>query len=688
LLVVVLGISATAAVAVAVFLLDAAPDHAPIAKAGAPPANPGPAPEPNDNKPKEGENNPDGAMKDKDVRVEFVGPKEDGELRPPANKGTRSNPPPLTVKQGAGQIQLQYVRGLVHAHDYQPDIRTIRCLEDAGPMGPAIPGGKKPPGGGMPLPRFARLAQPHRMVVCSAVFPMAKQVEAHRAALQYKSQRELFEQPDDLPRPLGINVRRYELGPDGQRLQPEGTILIQYQPEKREVVMTKRLRALLRDAMYDEDVAWSLEPYLFEGLAMPTPRLANTRYSKIELAGIDPLPMDDVVVPGVGPPMGVFGKPKLPGKQPLPGGKEKLPGKEPKLPGIEEPEPVELRVINLKQKDLQNADRALAERLFSDKFNVFHMLGHFRPSEPGPGPGPRRPSPFFSAWELNEGDMPKGPPRPGGPGPAPAQPFQWDRDGVVRFLDPDVEPGKTYQYEIQVRLANPNYKKRDAVKLAAESEFEELPLDPVKSWVPTAPITIPSDYHVYLLNQPLLDGAIGPAKLPKGMPSAKVPKDQVRFQVHRWIDRWVGPEGLARPIGSWVIAEQIDVRRGEAIGVNAPATALGWIMNEDRFRVLDTPIKEKKGPKSFVNQSMIKIDLLPESGRREWAPVLVDFHGNQDETAVEALILTGDGRLKVMSSDESDDESRIRRVNEARQRVREFTREPAFDLGPKGPFPN
>src|SRR5438552_2623557 len=50
----------------------------------------------------------------------------------------------------------------------------------------------------------------------------------------------------------------------------------------------------------------------------------------------------------------------------------------------------------------------------------------------------------------------------------------WDRDALVRFIDPDVKEGKRYQYEIWITLANPNHGKKDKVAFAQLAESPVL----------------------------------------------------------------------------------------------------------------------------------------------------------------------------------------------------------------------
>src|SRR5439155_12957125 len=139
---------------------------------------------------------------------------------------------------------------------------------------------------------------------------------------------------------------------------------------------------------------------------------------------------------------------------------------------------------------------------------------------------------------------------------------------------------------------------------------------------------------LYLVNQPILDEWSGPGlpgKLPKGAAGLKTPKDHARLQVHRWVATAPDPRGHQDyVIGDWVIAERVDVRRGQPIGVDATAMPRVWVKVDDRFEVPRSLVKDAKNPKISVLKPGIKMDLLPEGADRTSAPLLVDFHGNQD----------------------------------------------------------
>src|SRR5207249_10960384 len=76
-------------------------------------------------------------------------------------------------------------------------------------------------------------------------------------------------------------------------------------------------------------------------------------------------------------------------------------------------------------------------------------------------------------------------------------------DALIRFFDPDVQPGKTYRYSVRVRMASPNYGKEKDVAHKQLAEFKELEFLPngMQGWTITPEITIPGDYAWYAIDQ-------------------------------------------------------------------------------------------------------------------------------------------------------------------------------------------
>jgi len=643
----------------------------------------------------------------------------------------RVNPQVLPIK---GVPRLDYVRGLAWLHDVQGN--SLRVFDTLGLTERPAPSAFAQPQERGVLPPVVKEAQPIRMVLVTAVFPMIQQVEEFRRALKMTSQKELFDLPrEDLPKPLGINVYKFEVV-NGKPVNKDGEVLMLWDGTK--VKKGAALDKLLRIAVYDEDTPVVLERHLWAGLAIPMPKLANAHYPKFEIKGMeiawdtlhDPKSEMAGVPSGKGPEGGIV----------LPGGKK---GFREKVPPLPEGNPgmqaaAEKKIVNIKSSEVKEKDLALYNRLFDKEhdYNLYHVLGLYPPAKAAAEPQPFNPREiaggfnpgrYFAAWDITmtePGKVPGGPresfqrpERPMGPtvktnpktkpGEEPGVIFpNWDRDALVRFIDPDVVPGKSYQYVIQVRLANPNFGKNDLVVFKKLAEDQELLPSP---WVWTPVIDIPHEYFVYGVDQHLLDAWAAGVQINKAPTPAEpfyVAKDQTTFQIHQWTENAARDSNNRDPlvIGDWAIAERVKVRRGEPIGSQGFVQVPFWHKDKDIFELPMTKDPDFKDQKRAPLKPGFKMDFKADSDR----PFLVDFVGGkrykgatiEEETAVEALILTPDGKLKVLNSRAGTDAiqeedpndstltSRQDRVLSARRRVAAVLRQGSDPSNPKnGPTP-
>ena len=610
------------------------------------------------------------------------------------DKGRR-NPIGLTIRSGDKDIQIKYVQGISFKYAVDQGDHTVTGLVDAAAA--AEPPAKK--GDKVEIPPLMNVGSPTRMVVVTAVFPMAQQVEEFRRALKLADQKELFATPEgkeDLPRFYGIDVIRSEIGADGKVILNSEVVIVMRQPDGK-LEINPALEKVLREAIYDEDTPALFYPYIYEGLVMPMPKLGNMRYPKFVFPGIDIEWPDDMTekknVAGVNPPpvdnktgTGVVQFSKKPPK------KGPNPPPNPMAGGAT------LKAKLVPEKDLK-ADKdyeGLAARLFGRDFNIYHVLGQVwtEPAAAGPMPvvpvGPivgvkgakkqAKTGDYFSAWEVEP--VPKQDPKLTTYPP-------WERDALVRFIDVDVVPGKTYKYAIQVHIANPNFGKHDKIDFnKAIADRPELSTAAnVSPWVETRPIHIPKEHYLYGVDQQLVDELAIPAGPKKGSvlvseAHAKNIKEYAAFQVHQWVDKRA--DNVEYAIGDWAILERQLVRRGEYIGLGGFVTVPVWNKFKEAFEV---PKTRDTTVKPHVERLGIRIGLIPEAE----APVLVDFVGGrrlrpgasnnfEEDTAVEALVLGADGKLRVLNSREAADPAspvaieREHRVMSARQRATEVQR--------------
>jgi hypothetical protein len=256
------------------------------------------------------------------------------------------------------------------------------------------------------------------------------------------------------------------------------------------------------------------------------------------------------------------------------------------------------------------------------------------------------------------------PPMPGGSGKANMPGANTQQLGVpefclVRFVDADVLPGKTYQYAIQVRVTNPNFNKPRLVLFEALSKIPEL----VSDWTVTPTKTVPPDWDFYVVDQLALEPLTAKYKV-KGADQRSIAGNYnakwTAIQIHKWQEKFLDPGPVvSRDLGDWVIAERRLVFRGEPV-VTKDEVAVEvpyWNESHQRFELVGAAGLQKG---SKAKPLAVKLSLLPPSTD---APLVVDFVGGQslsypitsrssetDTSAVEMLLMTPDGKLLARNS--------------------------------------
>jgi hypothetical protein len=220
---------------------------------------------------------------------------------------------------------------------------------------------------------------------------------------------------------------------------------------------------------------------------------------------------------------------------------------------------------------------------------------------------------------------------------------------LFRFIDVTVEPGHRYKYRIQLKVANPNYKrnvKELAIPLYAEDE--EL----VSPWfeLPQT-IDVPRDEYVYAASRDERNRRVTEKLVQVDSP------DVTFLQVQRWTD-FVRPNGIDRvqPIGDWVVAD-LRCLRGQVVSELAKVRLPLWSMTAGTFLFRDPPQRNVGGmfsPRRFDPLWEMDITPMPQM-------MLVDFEGGSgtynvgrrqviDQASLDVLLLTDDGRLLVRRS--------------------------------------
>jgi hypothetical protein len=300
----------------------------------------------------------------------------------------------------------------------------------------------------------------------------------------------------------------------------------------------------------------------------------------------------------------------------------------PKLAHDQEYPKVEIPAIQKAIKELKNAnkdsikppDSSLRRRVQGTGLNPFDPKFELKETEE-----PAKPEPKPKA------DDKKGDGKKSGSSDA-----EEDRDLVVpehvlvRFIDFTVEPGYTYEYRVKVRMANPNFGRKDDVvfKLLAKDKTIESP-----EFVPQGDKAIharvPYDINWYAIDD-----------LPD--------RDRTFIEVHRWLDNVQLSEKndqMFRAVGDWAVLHKQTARRGEYLGKRDRAELPVWSSEQEHFEIAKNP-----------GANSVRVDFTVQTGQEP--ALLVDLDGGRSqmrfdnrsytiESPARLLVYTSDGRLIV-----------------------------------------
>jgi hypothetical protein len=592
----------------------------------------------------------------------------------------RTNPLILAVLPDIDEvqnIQRDYLyRGHLGHEVLKKTVLTVVGGGDKGQGGGGLGGGEAAKDSGAGGTNLASVLKPRHMLVVTGLFPMKTQVDQFLKALRITSVSEL-QKNGELPHILGINVYRDERDPFGKETR---TKLIFF--EDGQLIVESKLDKDMQQAIYNHSNPTALKPLIHEGLVTPLPRLPDgLKYPELRiktenwpqedlLAAADDVPAnpkgDGKGVPG-GPPGGMLPK----GSGGILGPKK---GMDPKGGnpdgGGEAPNEPKTEFVPLKKFE---SNKELYDRL-TGKYNIFHPYGQLTDAkdakaerfgfaaqgegnagEAGPGGGVNKPNmPAGSGSKLP--DMKEKVGDKSGVTPAGGLAIY---DAIVRFVDVDLTPGCTYTYHIQVRVQNPNFGKKNEVAQQNWAGIKEL----TSTWTTTKPFTVPDTFHLYAVDQFLVDkmGITDPKELNLREKQHKKLMDgnHAVLQLHRWFDKG-GPQ-LDLLISDWAVADAVVVRKGEPIGnTNTVVKIPTWSNGRGAFEMRTTPVGK-------ISMPGVSLDFVPPAMAAEGkridgvAPLLVDFAGGHknvkfgtttviEEAAMDVLILTPDGRLIVHNS--------------------------------------
>ncbi len=258
---------------------------------------------------------------------------------------------------------------------------------------------------------------------------------------------------------------------------------------------------------------------------------------------------------------------------------------------------------------------------------------------------------------------------------------------LIRMFDFTIEPGKTYEYRIKVRMANPNYERKDVASQGIAADPELTP----KDWyvLPEAPdgkepkkLVVPSDLYFYAVDQAKLDKE----KKTELKLQPVAAGTQTVLQIQKWVDYLQLKNRTELPVGDWVIAERVVATRGEPIGrqrVEVPY----WRRAQDRYTMATDQPPPRNGDRKHVDT--VEVSFVPEGKE----PILVDFlktgsaytrkHPKTDDAAPpadqplpvedaqapeEVLLYTADGKLlSHNAAKDAVDPERVKRLDDVRK---------------------
>lgn len=264
-------------------------------------------------------------------------------------------------------------------------------------------------------------------------------------------------------------------------------------------------------------------------------------------------------------------------------------------------------------------------------------------------------------------------------GGGPANPTEVE-NFLLRFVDCDVKPGRTYEYRVRLRMVNPNYSQdklvanpvfaTDAYKILY-SKWDTLDLS----------ITVPAEDFLYAFDTKTYREQTAEAY--KGADQSELLRrmqlkdNQAVVQVASWMEQVRTDAGTKRePVGAWVVTE-IPVGRGEYIGrkqyIRLPlwsSETQQYVLREVADKIVVGGAKDKKDqpqPKgwmvNFSTKSILvdfeggKVKTKTAIGFDETGKVIAKSRTIDEEAATELLIVHPDGKLEVRSSkqDEADE---------------------------------
>lgn len=521
----------------------------------------------------------------------------------------------------------------------------------------------------------AHYVRPYVMAIISGSFPYKKQMDNFRKALHYSTVDEMLNDrvKDPAVEFTGINVERRTLSLDGQEQRGWEAI---------DIATPYKQMHYMAVGKQPEDPEWV--KYGLIVTRIPAKKLVNTLPRSATLAAAT-----------------------LPGQAAAPGAadtakEDSYP--EPKLPELA----AALETAKKKGLEAVAAGPAIKPRFDLGTYdpdredNALTPSGAAAGGQPGTATAPAA-GPQDEETEGGRRGSSRGSAQTSG-GARTAHEVQLPDHCLFRFLDLTVKAGHLYEYRVQIKMANPNYRKPQLAVSEKLTSGRELTGD----WVEVdakAPdgkamplrIRIPDDSQFYAVDDKP-DEVTRQISVVSPWDNVSSTNQRTPVQIHRWVaSALINPNEPTTSIdlGEWSVVQRTLVYRGDFIG-GVRDTVIPWFDPKAKDFVLVDQKGSRSRPGSISGKRGLPIDFNTHC-------VLIDFEGGSRQTysdggktmtydtPVQLLVLNPEGKL-VVRDEEKDtlNQERIDRVEAWRKRIQtvlgKFTKikEPQGQRGQRG----
>ena len=225
---------------------------------------------------------------------------------------------------------------------------------------------------------------------------------------------------------------------------------------------------------------------------------------------------------------------------------------------------------------------------------------------------------------------------------------------LLRFVDCDVKPGHSYQYQIQVELVNPNWNKPDLMANPAQAKEKKYQF--LKGpWVPLDKVTtVPEESFLYAYDadQYRQETQEKYKEQPRLRQKLQAKEGEAVVQAMAWLEQVkTDTSGQREPVGAWVAAE-MPAARGGYIGRRTFVQLPLWSSESNQYVLRELAAervgRDKVQPKGWLVDFTTKAVLVDHEGGR----VRTRANGRvyDEEVATDLLIARPDGTLEVRNT--------------------------------------